>query len=88
MSLVEKIGIALVLAFVALSVLKMLKGPVKIALKLLINTALGFAAVWLLNATTAYTGLSLGLNWCNALTVGVLGAPGFILLLLLQWVLA
>ena len=40
----------------------------------------------LLNATTAITGLSLGLNLFNALVVGVLGLPGLALLLLVQWV--
>ena len=51
------------------------------------NSALGFGAVWLLNLTTSVTGLSLGLNWFNALLIGILGLPGFGLLLLVQWVL-
>ena len=33
------------------------------------------------------TGLTLGVNWFNALTVGVLGLPGLGLLLLVKWVL-
>ena len=33
------------------------------------------------------TGIRLGLNVFNALFIGVLGVPGFGLLLLLQWVL-
>ena len=57
-------------------------------LRVLINSVLGFAAMWLLNLTSDVTGLSLGLNLFNALTIGVLGVPGFLLLLLLQWVLA
>ena len=32
-------------------------------------------------------GLTLGVNWFNALTVGVLGLPGLGLLLLVKWVL-
>ena len=59
----------------------------KLALRLAGNTALGFGAVWALNLTTAYTGLSLGLNLFNALTVAILGLPGFCLLLLVKWVL-
>jgi len=54
----------------------------------LVNSALGFGAVWLLNLTAAVTGIRLGLNVFNALFIGVLGVPGFGLLLLLQWVLA
>ena len=56
-------------------------------LKLLVNTALGFLALWAVNATAAITGVALGLNLLNALTIGVLGLPGFVLLLLAQWVL-
>ena len=59
----------------------------QLALRLAGNTALGFGAVWALNLTTAYTGLSLGLNLFNALTVAILGLPGFCLLLLVKWVL-
>ena len=63
------------------------RGPVKLALRVLVNSALGFGAVWLLNLTAALTGIRLGLNVFNALFIGVLGVPGFGLLLLLQWVL-
>ena len=62
-------------------------GKTELALRLAGNTALGFGAVWALNLTTAYTGLSLGLNLFNALTVAILGLPGFCLLLLVKWVL-
>ena len=57
-------------------------------LRVLVNSALGFGAVWLLNLTAAVTGIRLGLNVFNAIFIGVLGVPGFGLLLLLQWVLA
>lgn len=67
---------------------RLFRGPVKLALRVLVNSALGFGAVWLLNLTAALTGIRLGLNVFNALFIGVLGVPGFGLLLLLQWVLA
>ena len=66
---------------------RLFRGPVKLALRVLVNSALGFGAVWLLNLTAALTGIRLGLNVFNALFIGVLGVPGFGLLLLLQWVL-
>ena len=47
--------------------------------------ALGFGALWLLGRLAP--GLQLGLNLFNGLLIGVLGLPGFGLLLLLQWVL-
>mgnify|MGYP000671174416 CR=1 FL=1 len=62
-------------------------GAGELALRVLVNSALGFGAVWLLNLTAAVTGIRLGLNVFNAIFIGVLGVPGFGLLLLLQWVL-
>ena len=47
----------------------------------------GLAALALVNATSAFTGIALGLNLFNALVVGVLGVPGLVLLILVQWVL-
>lgn len=87
MSLVEKIALGLVLLFLVVACLRLFAAPLKLALKVLCNTALGFAAVWLLNLTTSVTGLSLGLNIFNAVIIGILGLPGFGLLLLVQWVL-
>ena len=87
MSVVEKIALGLVLLFLVVVCLRLFAAPLKLALKVLLNSALGFGAVWLLNLTTAVTGLSLGLNWFNALLIGILGLPGFGLLLLVQWVL-
>ena len=61
--------------------------PFQLLLKAGLNTLLGLAALLLVNATTPYTGLSLGLNLFNGLVVRVLGVPGLVLLLLAQWVL-
>lgn len=61
--------------------------PLKLALKAGLNTLLGLAALAVVNATSSFTGISLGLNLFNALVVGVLGAPGLALLILVQWVL-
>lgn len=87
MSLIEKLALGLVIVFVAVAVLRLFSTPLKMALRLLVHSALGFGAVWLLNMTGAVSGISLGLNVFNALTIGILGLPGLGLLLLLQWVL-
>ena len=55
--------------------------------QLLGNTLLGFLALWTVNLTAGITGIALGLNLMNALVIGILGLPGFVLLLLVQWVL-
>ena len=87
MSVVEKIALGLTLLFLGVVCLRVFAAPLKLALKVLVNSALGCGAVWLLNLTTTVTGRSLGLNWFNALLIGILGLPGFGLLLLVQWVL-
>ena len=74
-------------AVLLLALARIFRSPLKLAGKLLLNTLLGFLALWLVAATSAHTGIALGMNLANALVVGVLGLPGFVLLLLLQWVL-
>ena len=73
--------------FLLAALLRIFKAPLRLALKLLINTLLGFLALYLAGLTAPLTGITLGLNLWNALIVGILGLPGFVLLLLVQWIL-
>lgn len=74
------------LFFLLWLLIKLFRTPLKLLLKLLVNTGLGFVTLFLLNFFGDYVGLSLGLNWINALIVGVAGFPGLVLLLLLKYV--
>ena len=85
MSVIEKCALGLVLLFLAVACAALLRKPLKMVLRVVLNSALGFGALWLLTATAAVTGISLGLNLFNALTIGVLGVPGLGLLLLVKW---
>ena len=87
MSVVEKVSLGLVLLFLVVACVRLFSAPLKVALRVLINSVLGFGALWLLNLTGGVTGIALGLTLFNSLTVGILGVPGLFLLLLLQWVL-
>lgn len=87
MPVVEKIALGLTLLFLVVVCLRLFAAPLKLALKVAFNSALGFGSLWLLNLTTSVTGLSLGLSWFNAIVIGILGVPGFGLLLLVKWVL-
>lgn len=87
MDLNQKIIAALLAVFFLIALLRVFRTPLKIAIRLLVNTLLGFLALWAVNLTTGITGISLGLNLLNALVIGILGLPGFVLLLLAQWVL-
>ena len=87
MELNEKVFVGVMAAFFLLALLRIFRSPLRLALKVLGNTLLGFLALWGVNLTSALTGISLGMKLWNALAVGVLGLPGLILLLTLQWVL-
>lgn len=87
MSVIEKVSLGLVLLFLVVACIRLFSAPLKVALRVLVNSILGFGALWLLNLTGSVTGIALGLNLFNSLTVGILGVPGLFLLLLLQWVL-
>ncbi len=64
---------------------KVFSSPLKLILKLGLNTLLGFAALYIFNLLGGFTGFTLGLNWFNAVILGILGIPGFGLLLVLRW---
>ena len=85
MSVIEIVSLALVGLFLLVAVVRLFRKP--LALRVVLNSALGLGVLWLLNSTAPVTGLTLGVNWFNALTVGVLGLPGLGLLLLVKWVL-
>ncbi|MGN0964631.1 MAG: pro-sigmaK processing inhibitor BofA family protein [Dysosmobacter sp.] len=87
MDLNQKMLAAILAGFLIIALLRVFSAPLRLALRVLVNTLLGFLALWAVNLTAAVTGISLGLNIWNALVIGVLGLPGFVLLLLVQWVL-
>ena len=87
MDLNQKIIASLLAGFFLIALLRGFQAPLKVAVKLLANTLLGFLALWVVNLTSGITGLTLGMNFWNALVIGVLGLPGFGLLLLVHWVL-
>ena len=87
MGLIRYLLPAFLALFLTVGVLRIFRTPLKLAIRLLGNTAFGFFALWAANLAAPVTGLALGLNFWNALTVAVLGLPGLFLLLLLRWIL-
>ena len=76
------IVVALLIAF-----FKLFSKPIKLVAKLLLNTLGGFISLILLNFFGSIFGISLGVNWFNALIVGIFGLPGVAVLLILKWLL-
>ena len=55
--------------------------------QLALRSSVGLAVLALFSQVGGFVGIKLGVNLVNALILGALGAPGFGLLLMLQWVL-
>lgn len=78
--------IALAIFLISLT-FRLLRKPIGWIFKLLIHAAMGYIALFIFNFVGAWVGLSLGLNWVNAIVTGVLGVPGVVLLLLIKYIL-
>lgn len=74
-------GLVLAVALAALG------KPIRTLARLLGRTGVGLAVLWLLSKVGGLIGVTLGVNLFNALVLGVLGAPGLGLLLMLTWAL-
>ena len=68
----------------ALAALILLRRPLGAAARLAARSAVGLGFLWLFNQVGALIGMQVGLNLFTGLAVGLLGVPGFGLLLLLQ----
>ena len=86
MNIAEQFLLAIALLFLALVLFKLFSAPLRLALKVAANTALGFLALIDLDLFSPLLGLHIGVNLVNALVVGILGLPGLALLVLSQWV--
>ena len=53
----------------------------------MLRSSVGLAVLALFSPFSSLIGVNLGVNLVNALVLGVLGVPGFGLLLMLQWML-
>lgn len=70
-----------------LAFLILLRRPLAILWRLLVRSGVGLCCLWLFNQVGALIGVKVGVNLVSGLILGVLGAPGFGLLLLSQWAL-
>ena len=78
----------LLVGLLAVGVLALLGRPLKHLLRLCLRTGVGLAALAAFSPVGGLIGVSLGVNLANALVMGLLGVPGFGLLLMLHWALA
>ena len=78
----------LLVGLLAVGGLALLGRPLKHLLRLCLRTGVGLAALAAFSPVGGLIGVSLGVNLANALVMGLLGVPGFGLLLMLHWALA
>lgn len=71
----------------ALAAICLLRRPLGAVWRLAVRSGVGMCALWLFNQAGALLGLRLGVNLVSGLVLGVLGVPGFGLLMMLQWLL-
>jgi len=84
----QSISTVLIVGLVILLSVTILRRPIKLLFRLLLNTIGGFIVLFLINLVTPLVGIApLGLSWLNALIVGIFGLPGVGLLLILRWLL-
>ena len=76
------VGIVVVIVVIAL-----LCGPMRWLGRILVRTVVGIFVLFGVSNLGGLIGIHLGVNMINALVVGVLGVPGFGLLLLFNWTL-
>lgn len=71
----------------AIVLLSLLRRPVAALFRLVGRTGLGLAFLTVFAPVGEFLGAGLGVNLFNATVLGVLGVPGFGLLMLAKWVL-
>ncbi len=77
-------ALGLILLFI---LIRLLYVPLRMALKLFINSIAGGALLLFLNLLLRLFGMSVGINAVTSAIAGVLGVPGIALLLFLQIIL-
>ena len=83
----QSIGIMVVAGLLILLSVTIFRKPIRFLLRLVVNTIGGFLVLFVLNFLGQFIGVSLGINWMNAIIVGIFGLPGVGFLLILQWLL-
>ena len=82
-SILIMVGCALAILIIG----KIFLFPLKLLLKLVFNTIIGGAIIYIINLIGVNFGFHIGLNLITSLVVGILGIPGAILLIILQFII-
>ncbi len=75
-------------AAAVLLALVLARRPLRALGRLAGRSGLGLMFLWIFQTLGSWLGAQLGVNLFNALILGVLGVPGFALLLMVQWLVS
>lgn len=75
-----------VVLFVVFFLVCLFLKPLRALFALIFNTLAGWAGLYIFNLIFSSLGMAIGINIVSATTVGVLGIPGLILLVVLKFV--
>ena len=84
----ESIGTLVIALVLILLCVGIFKKPMGCLLRLFVNTLGGFIALFVINYIGGFVGISIGINWINAIIIAVFGLPGVGFLLIWQLILA
>ncbi|MEG1632574.1 MAG: pro-sigmaK processing inhibitor BofA family protein [Oscillospiraceae bacterium] len=84
MDSVASLALIVICVLLVLLLIKLLKTPIKWFMKLLLNMISGLVLLFIFNVIGGIFDFTLGINAVNALTAGLLGIPGVILLVLVK----
>lgn len=76
----------LVVCLVGVYLVRALSRPIAGLGRVIMRSTIAFCAIWAVNVVGAFVGFHMGQNLISALTVGVLGLPGAVLLLAVKYV--
>ncbi|MCL2843722.1 MAG: pro-sigmaK processing inhibitor BofA family protein [Oscillospiraceae bacterium] len=83
----QSIGTIVIVGIVLLLSVTIFRRPIRLLLRLVMNTIGGFIMLFVVNFLGQFIGISLTIGWFNAVIVGIFGLPGVGFLLILQWLL-
>ena len=83
----EQIPLWLAAGGLGLALVILLRKPLAALWRLVFRSGVGLCCLWLFNQVGGLIGVHLGVNLISGLVLGVLGIPGFGLLLLVRWAL-
>ncbi len=85
LSALDNVTSVIIVAVLAVLAIYILTKPFRMLLKLGINTVLGFVSLIAVNYVGAFIGVTVGVNWINAIIVAISGVPGVCVLFALRW---